>query len=185
MGSRGPIQKRHGRQRRDNLPAVTALADVEIERPPAPQHLLWSSRQLWARFWGSVVAQAVEINADYGSIRRWIRAHDELERLRRRVLEPQSVDEPDSVMVEDSRGREILNPLYRRIRALEGEILALEDRFGMTPLARARLGLMANTAQLTAEELRRRLDQGENGEAEPGPERQVIDAEFEAEWVDG
>ena len=40
-----------------------------------------------------------------------------------------------------SKGQPVLNPLYQEARRLRSEVLALEERFGLNPLARLKLGV--------------------------------------------
>lgn len=47
----------------------------------------------------------------------------------------------------------MLNPLFRRLRDLNREIARAEEHFGMTPLARLRLGVTFLQEQVAKEEL--------------------------------
>jgi hypothetical protein len=44
-------------------------------------------------------------------------------------------------LVEGSTGQPVLSPFAAEVHRLEGVIAKLEDRFGLTPLARLRLGV--------------------------------------------
>ncbi|MCC6381417.1 MAG: hypothetical protein IT304_02865 [Dehalococcoidia bacterium] len=52
-----------------------------------------------------------------------------------------------------------LNPLFRRLRELDREIARAEERFGMTPLARMRLGVNYLQEQAAKEDLEARRAQ--------------------------
>lgn len=50
-------------------------------------------------------------------------------------------------LVRSSSEQLVAHPLYRRVSMLDAEIRQLEDRFGMTPAARARRGLSLDEAR--------------------------------------
>ena len=59
-------------------------------------------------------------------------------------------------MVKGSHEQLMLNPLFRRIRELNREIAWAEEQFGMTPLARLRLGVRCLQERAAADELEER-----------------------------
>jgi phage terminase small subunit len=69
-----------------------------------------------------------------------------------------------SEVVGDARGgalghRLVINPAEAALRRADKILLELSDRLGLSPAARARLGLVANQAALASAEASRLLDQ--------------------------
>lgn len=137
-------QRTHKRQ-------TTTLAPVDDRPVPLkpPPGLLPVTRKLWRAYWQSAVSRAAEINADQHILSRWIQAVDEWERVYPVFKAAR--------LVKGSMGQPTLNPLVNYLRRLEDSITYAEQQLGMTPSARARLGIAIGEAKLTAEELNRRL----------------------------
>lgn len=100
--------------------------------PPAPRGLLKPTRDDWELFWRSSVASQVDREADLPVLRRLFVMRDELDRSERAYRR--------NPLIEGSMGQMVLNPAGKKVDTLRGQLTALEDRFGLTPLARARLG---------------------------------------------
>jgi phage terminase small subunit len=64
-----------------------------------------------------------------------------------------------------------LNPLLRVLKQLDAEIRQLEDRFGLSPIARLRLGVALGEAARSLEEL---LD--DDDDDDPDQRRGAVDA---------
>lgn len=126
---------------------VKPLAVVEASHvsPPAPEGLGEYARAVWAAFWMSKVSGAVDLVADGDALRHWILCVDERERLRGAVTR--------APLVKGSHEQLMLNPLIRRIRELNREVARSEEHFGMTPLARLRLGVTYLQEQAAKEQL--------------------------------
>ena len=56
-------------------------------------------------------------------------------------------------LVKGSTGQPVLNPLYKHVQSLEAQISTLEERFGLTPLSRLKLGVQFGEAQRTLADL--------------------------------
>jgi P27 family predicted phage terminase small subunit len=150
MGSRGPIGKHPDRRqghRSDPTGAVLPLGAVR-EPPAPPAGLLAPARAAWACFWASPLA-ALVTPADVPTLERLFGLYDERDRAwrayRRRRL------------VEGSQGQPVASPLFGVVAGLDRQILALEDRFGMSPAARLRLGIRFGQAARTLDDLAREL----------------------------
>jgi P27 family predicted phage terminase small subunit len=81
-------------------------------------------------------------------------------------------------LVVGSTGQMVLNPLARAMQAFDAEIRAIEDRFGLTPMARLRLGVQLGEAARSLEEMNRSLDDdpdADAGEPDPDPRIRVVD----------
>jgi hypothetical protein len=106
-------------------------------RPPAPRcpsGLGSAAQQAWRGFWDAEVALAVDPRSDLPALERWIWALDQAYR---------------------EREKDAPNRVY--LRFLSDLVHWAETQFGMTPLARARLGISIGTAKLTAQDLNRRI----------------------------
>lgn len=122
------------------------------EQPPVPlppRGLLPRSRVRWRGYWESLVARAVDPVADLHLVERWIRSVDEYERVLP-VFEK-------TRLVKGSMGQLVMNPLGAYLQHLKSELWKCESELGLTPMARLRLGIAAVHAELTVEELNRRL----------------------------
>jgi P27 family predicted phage terminase small subunit len=78
----------------------------------------------------------------------WI--YDELERLREAI-------ELTGRVVDGSQGQPRPNPLYKQVEAFQAEARQMEDRFGLSPLSRLRLGITFADAQASLDGLNARL----------------------------
>lgn len=167
-----PIPKRsedrHRAPKRPELGLVEPKPDGFVV-PPAPVGLLKVTKERWDAYWRSAVSSAVDINADAGLVERWIRSLDEWHRAYREFRKDRTT--------EGSTGQLVLSPLGKWIRQLESEIGRCEQQLGLTPMSRLKLGLTANQARLTAEQLNRSLSEDD---ADSRSEPDAIDAEWEA-----
>ena len=154
MSSRGPTPKLPERRQRANrrgLGLVVAPLPAPQPLPEPPRGLLKPVRDQWAAFWRSPVAAAIDRDSDLAAIRRLWTLYDERERAYRGYRKCR--------IVAGSTGQPVANPLARVMATLDGEIRNLEDRFGLTPMSRLRLGLTLGEARRSLDELNRSLDE--------------------------
>lgn len=133
MPEKKPTNRRQGRGTRD-AGAVVAL-------PPKQSALLarqvdpsWPAtvQSAWVELWQSPLAGHVR-DTDQPALRRLFDYRAALVRAQVAFdAEPTSVG---------STGQPVLSPWAAEIHRLEGQIQKLEDRFGLTPLSRLRLGV--------------------------------------------
>ena len=162
----GPAPKRLGsaqghRKRRSAALGPVVAPGLPVVAPSPPSGLLKPSRERWEAFWRSDVARAVDFDADAGRLERWIRAVDEHERAGRELRKQR--------VVKGSMGQPVLNPLAAYLNQLEAVVAKAEEAFGMTALARMRLGIATGEAAMTAERL--------NAMTTKGPSADAIDAD--------
>jgi len=138
------------RQGKSGKTVDVALRDESWEPPPAPRGLATATRKRWRAFWETKVSRACDPVADAYALERWIRAINELELVRPTFEEAR--------LVKGSMGQPTLNPLGPYIQNLKAEIAKFETEFGLTPMARAKLGIAIGEERLTADELNRRLN---------------------------
>jgi P27 family predicted phage terminase small subunit len=60
-------------------------------------------------------------------------------------------------VVEGSQGQPRPNPLYKQVQEFQAEARQLEDRFGLSPMSRLRLGITFADAQASLDGLNARL----------------------------
>lgn len=142
---------------RERVLAVLPDRLEEVPEPPSP--LGASGKKAWAAFWASPLAQVVRTDSDLEALRRLFLRRDESARLWRRACK-----EP---VVIGSSGQMRPNPLFDVVSRLDGEVRALEDRFGLTPQARLRLGVTFAQGQAVAERVSREINADDEDEDDP------------------
>jgi len=152
-------QLQNKRNPRGKAGGVTLVADATRKVPAPPRGLTDEARRIWRDFFRSPLGGAVDYQGDGPALRRWITLVSDRERLWSRFHAGEDDDsaEPESLTVFGSQGQRVINPLLRLEERLSREIMAYEDRFGMTPLARMRLGIAIGQAAESLDGLRRRL----------------------------
>lgn len=96
--------------------------------------MLKRTRVAWERFWESDVAQAIQAESDMPMVERLFRLRDDRERAHRAYrADP---------LIQGSQGQSVLNPMAQVVKNCDSEIRALEDRLGLNPQARLRLGIV-------------------------------------------
>lgn len=142
------------------------------ELPPAAG-VGWrrETKDVWRRFWASPVAQTVDRASDWQVVHRWITYVDEWFRCMRVVRRNR--------LVPGSMGQVRVNPLYTVVLNLEQRIARVEEKLGMTPLDRMRLGIDYAAAQRSLEGLNDDLNEADDEEelmegyaGTPAPPRQ-------------
>jgi hypothetical protein len=113
--------------------------------PPPPEGLEDHAVAVWSAFWASRVSGAVDLVADGEALHHWILSVDERDKLRAATTR--------APLVKGSHEQLMLNPLFRRMRELNRDIARAEEHFGMTPLARLRLGVTYLQEQAAKEDL--------------------------------
>lgn len=118
--------------------ADLTLLPSKLQAPAPPDGLpeRWATE--WIEFWRSEISRTV-LPESMPALRRLFGYRAELDRLNDANPDP---------LVPGSQGQMVLNPILRRTGQLEAQIVALEDRFGLTPKARIMLGAsLADTAR--------------------------------------
>lgn len=163
------LRQGHPKSKRSADIGLVEAKPPDAVTPAAPVGILKVSKERWEAYWRSAVSSAVDLNADAGLVERWIRSVDEWHRAYR--------DFRRERVTTGSTGQLVLSPLAKWIRQLEAEIGRCEQQLGLTPMSRLKLGLTANQARLTAEQLNKSLSEDD---ASSQPEPDAIDAEWEA-----
>lgn len=151
MGERGPIASSTSRRgaRRGEVVPTTTVATIG----PAPVGLGVAGFATWGE-----VAECPWVGApDRGMVELLAELADERERLRAEVHERGlALERPVQTATGKVVGSELYgNPLLKELRRVEDGELKLRDRLGLSPQARARLGLVTATAASVAAKLDR------------------------------
>lgn len=111
----------------ENLPET-----VDLEIPAPPNGLLKATKDEWNELWDRPIASTFG-SESLPALRRLFEMRD----LRRRLLK---VLPSEGYFTTGSRGQTVVSPGVKLIQDLESQIVALEDRFGLTPKAAHILG---------------------------------------------
>ena len=156
--TRGPLPKSTARRQRRNRERPRLGLEVHTGEVPAirpeipvtPKSLLKVTKERWATYWNSDVA-IVATEADYPTVERLHRRYDERERAFREVRKA-------GRLAIGSQGQQVLHPLLKYIDQCEQEIRALEDRLGLSPHARLRMGATMAGAKRTLDDANQNLE---------------------------
>lgn len=138
----------------------------------APRGLSDRSREAWTRLWSSPIARVMLPGLDGDTIEMLLRMRDERDtefRMGKRQR-----------MVMGSQGQPVINPVLAHAMVLQKEIRALEDRLGLNPAARLRLGILLGDATRSIADVNEEFEQGEfsdvdltDGDDAPAPRRRT------------
>lgn len=152
------------RQRRNASDVGLVLVDLQTDRPSPPAGLLKVNREAWDTYWSSEVASLCKPE-DSPALRRLFTLYDASDRAWR--------EEKREPLVEGGGGQIWPNPAgAKKAMSLESHIRALEDRFGITPLARLKLGVTFQQGQ-SLTEMNRRILEGDR-DARPDPRSRAL-----------
>lgn len=164
-----PADRRQGRGTAD-MGLVEATRVVEIPDPPHPagSRLRAETVVAWESFWRSELASLAK-ESDHPALVRLFRMYD-----MRASFEAMVLAQP---MVAGSKGQPRVNPITSEIASLDSRIVALEDRFGLSPAARLKLGVTFGAAARSLEELNREFERGRDNDEgdDEDPRLRVID----------
>lgn len=103
--------------------------------PPPPDHLDAFGVEVWSEVW-EIGESVYNVRSDSFIIERYASLQE-----RRREMMAQI--DSQGYLVVGSQGQDVLNPLLRAVQDIEAKLVALEDRLGLSPEARVRLGIAA------------------------------------------
>ncbi len=148
-----PTARRQRRNREPQLEVHTGVPDIQPsqlpavrpEMPPYPKAILKVTRERWAAYWSHEVS-TVACEVDLPMVERLHRRYDERERAYREIRKV-------GRLTKGSQGQIILHPLLKYINECEQEIRQLEDRLGLSPAARLRMGAALAGAKRTLDDV--------------------------------
>jgi len=156
------------RARTHTRPELSALPPRSIVgNPDPPKGLLKASRETWRAYWESPVAAAA-LPVDVAGLERWIIAVDQWNRATRELRK--------NLYSTGSTGQTRLAPAAAYAKQLERQIEIAEDRYGMTPMSRLKLGISTAQARMSAAQLNASLAADANN---PPPTADPFLAEYE------
>lgn len=132
MPAKKPAERRHNRKTRD-VGAVVALPSTQVQMAAAAD-LAWRDevQAQWAELWSSPMAGVLK-PTDLPALRRLFGYRSKLlEAVERFEAAPE---------VTGSMGQVVISPWAAEIHRLEASIQKLEDKCGLSPMARLRLGI--------------------------------------------
>lgn len=164
-----PVPKRPDRRQRTN-PTGLGLVEVRpvVEPPTADPKWLAVTRAHYEAFWTSPNA-ALVLPADLPALRRLFAFRDEQERaLRAYRAEP---------VWKGSKGQPVVSGFAEEYARLERLVAPLEDRFGLSPLARLKLGVQFGQAAESLDAINAALagDTDEDDDRGEDPRLSMID----------
>ena len=119
--------------------------------PAAPKPFSKELKAEWRALWASQLA-ATYTESDVPALRR-------LFELRHRVaeFEAEIFDGDGTALTTGSTGQTTLHPLLRQADTYRAQILALEDRFGLSPQSRLKLGIALGEAHRSLDDMNARI----------------------------
>lgn len=137
--------------------AIVAIRSAATTAPAVPEHFGVVGGAVWRDLWESMPILSPRI--DGHSVTRYCEAADDASRARAEVEKRGLII--DEVMADPRGGilgyKATLNPAEAALRRADKVLTELGDRLGLTPAARARLGLTINQAELAGAEAGRIL----------------------------
>ena len=162
MGARGPVKKQ-GAQRRGGAkgqevePAKPLVGMNLVPDPPAG--LMQETKDIWFALWDTDVAMSWR-PSDVLVVRRYVSLLDERARHDAQL-------HVEGHVVAGSRGQDTAHPLLSRLAQIDTQLTQLEDRLGLSPLSRSRLGLVTAQGQLTVEGLKAAMQEAAARQVDP------------------
>ena len=167
-----PADLKQGRSKRPTLGLVPApdASNLATLVPDPPPGLLKETRARWESYWLSQIAAAT-LPTDHQGLYRWIVNVDEWTRAMRGLRRKR--------IVAGSMGQPTLNPLASYVASREAAIKDAEEKYGMTPLSRMKLGIAVGQAKLTAAELNKALEGDDDTDGDNRGRADDLDAEWD------
>lgn len=147
---RKPSDRRQNRVTKDvglvpiGSPQGLGIDSIPAPRPPVPVSA--KTRRYWDAYWRSPVSQVIEPDVDGFLLVRWITYVGEWE-------DASATLRKEGMTVEGSTGQTVLHPLAKHRATVEAALSAIERELGLTPKARAALGLAVNQFKKSAADL--------------------------------
>ena len=146
----GALRKPPGqRQRRNKVENVPMRSETEVASTPPPDPpatLSDVNQKFWRELWRSKLSPAILPDTDMPALTRLFALYDERDRLDEVWKDQQLIlDGKIEVVGKDGvvkmQNAIKVNPLRGVIATCDEQIMKLEDRFGLNPISRLRLGI--------------------------------------------
>jgi P27 family predicted phage terminase small subunit len=169
-----PPKKPADQRQRRNKPAELDRQVIQLNTAvaPPPPKVSAALKRDWATLWQSEIAATWNVESDLPAMRRLFELYDRVAKYEREAAK-------DGIVSRGSTGQKAVHPLLKQADTLRSQILALEDRFGLSPMARLKLGIALGEADRSLDEMNRRLagDDGGGDVDEDEDPRLIIDVE--------
>jgi P27 family predicted phage terminase small subunit len=131
-------------------PSLPVLAPRRSLVPDAPVHLTDLGQQVWEDVWSGLPGPVANVQLDRLTVLRVCEAAEDRAAARKVLTDlGPLLEEPIVTPRGDVVGtRQVANPAAEMLRKLDRELDGMSDRLGMSPAARARLGLTISKAAL-------------------------------------
>ena len=130
---RKPPGQRQRRNKVENVPMRSELEVASTPPPDPPAGLSEVNQKFWRELWRSKLSPAILPDTDMPALTRLFALYDERDKLDRVYAA--------AVLLKDEAGQPRVNPLRGVIATCDEQIMKLEDRFGLNPISRLRLGI--------------------------------------------
>lgn len=146
------LQRRNKPKERDAQ--VVAINTEKVPKAPAVCKALKSE---WTALWKSELA-ANYTESDLPGLRRLFVLRD-----RQATFEEDAFAE--GAVTRGSTGQQTMHPLFKQADVYQSQILALEDRFGLNPQSRLKLGIALGEAHRSLDDMNKRIAEKHGGGA--------------------
>jgi P27 family predicted phage terminase small subunit len=145
MGRRGPVGNDQGHRKHAPRTVISIVPRVKTPAVPrADGAWLPKTRGMWREFWRDPLSASIA-PTDIPVLRRLFRLRDRWER----AMDATEVE----IVVRGSEGQVRVHPLADYCSKLEAAMIRLETELGLTPMARARLGITIGEALDSLDEI--------------------------------
>lgn len=131
------------------------LTAAPVETPAPRADWLAATKRAWLDLWSSSLASTI-IETDLPALDRYFTTLDEHTRATRAYRRQR--------LVIGSKGQLAIHPMGKHARDLAVELRQMEDRFGLTPMSRLKLGHQWGSTAMTLDDLNKQL---EGADADP------------------
>ena len=170
-----PLPKPPDKRQRTNKPKAVdpQITAINTSTTPQPPKVSKRLKELWNKLWSSELAAHFNQETDPPAMERLFLLYERVNKYEREAAR-------DGNVSKGSTGQKQMHPLLKAADVLRPQILQLEDRFGLTPMARLKLGIALGEAAISLDEMNKRLnetDEGDDDSDDEDPRLTFIEAE--------
>lgn len=149
------VRRRDGNPGKRPIPVELRVGDmIEPGRvPPPPEHLPEAAAEVWRE----ILPEIAEVGLARTIDLPYLEALSTHVAISRRALRELGPDFEEAVSITE-KGTPVVSPWHRIYRDSWAEALKIGEQYGLSPIARTRLGIAAAQAKSLADELRGVLD---------------------------
>ena len=151
------------------------VVNINTAKVPKPPVLPAALKDEWNTLWQSDLAAHWNQDSDLLAMRRLFGLYKRLAKYEQ--------EGDRSAVTEGSTGQLTMHPLLKAADTLRPQILALEDRFGLTPMARLKLNISLGDSVISLDEMNKRLAADEDDDADDELDPRLTSIETTARTV--